>query len=395
MTDKQIPYFISKVDCPICGFANSFEIIKQGSYMESGRDTDFAPIGRVWKNPVFQGINPLLYFTGSCLNCHYTREVNSPFKEWKSDINFKTYRLPSQKKKHLNEIADDDCVIKRLGKSIDQKKYPVESSIIKLLLAIYDEKLMDKPTSLDIARFYIRIAWIYREINGGGKDESASPANMMLSKIQIEIDRLNNDVQGFSGHITPLRNMIVDDFDPVMAKGNDRAGMSSMIKTAVDSVYKVWNSLKKDVGNLQTEFNKVKQEIVLLNPDAEESSGFYEYPTFVDFLYGVKEKWQDVPVIESEALNYALQYYLKSYQNSREIKPGLQQIQASYMIGELSRRIGNSKQALEYFTITSKQAHEMMNSNRSNKTIFSNAQKILQMTLEQARLLKKPEQVKA
>ena len=72
----------------------------------------------------------------------------------------------------------------------------------------------------------------------------------------------------------------------------------------------------------------------------------------------------------------------------------MQQLQASYMIAELSRRVGNEGQSLEYFKNASKQAHEMMNRNRNDKTIFSNAQKILEMSLEQARLMKKPELVK-
>jgi hypothetical protein len=63
------------------------------------------------------------------------------------------------------------------------------------------------------------------------------------------------------------------------------------------------------------------------------------------------------------------------------------------MIAELSRRVGNDRQAMEYFKNTSKQAHEMMNRNRNDKTIFANARKILEMSLEQARLLKKPEKV--
>ena len=133
MADKQAPWFITKIECPVCGFENSFEIIKQGSYTESGKDTDFAPLGRIWKDQAYQKYNPILFFTGTCKNCCYTREINSSFKEWQKDNGFRSYRLPNQKKKHLTEIAHDDSVFKTLSKQIDYKNYPDESAIIKLL----------------------------------------------------------------------------------------------------------------------------------------------------------------------------------------------------------------------------------------------------------------------
>lgn len=52
MTDEQTPCFATKIECPVCGHLNSFEVLKQDSYTESGKDTDFVPTGRVWKNPV-------------------------------------------------------------------------------------------------------------------------------------------------------------------------------------------------------------------------------------------------------------------------------------------------------------------------------------------------------
>ncbi len=186
MTNDQTPYFATKIECPVCGYLNSFEILKQGSYTESGRDTDFAPTGRVWKNPAFQGCNPLLYFTGTCRNCYYTREMNSTFREWQKDNGFRTYRLPNQKKKHLNEIASDNNILKILGENIDYRNFPNESAIIKLLIAIYDELLLERPTSLDIARYYLRIGWIYREM-AGGNGENISLAQITVNKIQYEM----------------------------------------------------------------------------------------------------------------------------------------------------------------------------------------------------------------
>ena len=390
MSKNPGPFFRVKLECPVCKQINKFEVIKQGEYTESGRDTDFASMGRIWKNPAYQKYNPLLFFTATCMKCYYTRELNSSYKEWQSDSNFKSYRLPSQKKKHLAEFTSDDSIIRLLGERIDIDSYPFESAIIKLLLAIYNENLHDRSSPLDIARYYLRIGWLYRD--QGQDDVGRFPAQLMLNRIQIEIDRLKNDVGEFGSNISPLHRLISQDFDHIVNSANEDA-ISSKLKSAMENVQQVWSSLIKDVELLQTEFGKVKKEIHLLQPDSPESTGFGEYPGFGEFLYKVKERWDEIPVNEIEALALALKYYMKAYQSSREIKAGLQQLQAAYLIAELSRRVGNLSQAAEYFKISSKSAQELMMKNRNNKSIFSNAQKILEMALEQGRTVKEAARV--
>lgn len=393
MVNEQTPYFATKIECPVCGFLNSFEILKQGSYTESGKDTDFAPTGRVWKDPTFQGYNPLLYFTGTCRNCYYTREMNSAFKGWQKDSSFRTYRLPGQKKKHLNEIASDDNVIKVLGKSIDYKNFPNESAIVKLLIAIYDELLLERPTSLDIARYYLRIGWIYREITGGNS-QSISLTQITVNNVQYEISRLKEYMEGLNDLIGPLANLINSDLKPLLSQNQSSGDLTSGMEEGIANATKFAGEIRENVSRIENEFISIREKICGYQSEDSGHDGFGGYPAFGDFLSTVKEKWRDIPLNEIESLDLSLRYYIKAYQNSKEIKPGLQQLQASYMIAELSRRVGNNNQAMEYFKNTSKQAHEMMSRNRNDKTIFANAQKMLGLCLEQARLLKKTDKVK-
>ncbi|UCE67795.1 MAG: DUF2225 domain-containing protein [Candidatus Zixiibacteriota bacterium] len=393
MANDQTPYFATKIECPVCGHLNSFEILKQGSYTESGKDTDFAPTGRVWKNPAFQRYNPLLYFTGACRNCFYTREMNSSFKEWQKDNGFRSYRLPNQKKRHLKEIARDDSVIKALGTNIDHENFPNESAIIKLLIAIYDESLLERPSSLDVARYYLRIAWIYREMSSGDGN-SVSPAQIAVSNVQNEITRLKNYFEGSGDLIGSLANIVDTELKPLVSQDQLSGELTSGMGERIERFHRLRGEIQENIDGLQSEFNMAKEKISGHKLEEEASEKFGEYSGFDDFLSGIQERWQGVPLSEFASLNLALQFYLKAYQSSKEIKPGLPQLQASYMIAELSRRVGNHNQATEYFRNTSKQAHDMMTRNRNNKGIFVNAQKILEMTLEQARLLKKLESVK-
>lgn len=363
--------------------------------MESGRDTDFMPMGREWTNPAYQKYNPLLFFVASCKRCYYSREFNASYKEWQNDTNFKSYKLPAQAKKHLDLLNADDSILVKLGRWIDPQNSPFDTAVIKLLLAVYDEKLIDHHSSLDIARFYLRIAWLYREKgDSGDKGDGHNAAEMLMSTIQIELDRLKKDIEGFAEHLPPLQNSITRDFEQVI-KPEAKNDIKEKLEAAVENVQKVWTNLCGDVEQLQAVFDQVKKEINLIKTGMTGQTGKIKLAGFREFLYSVKEEWPDIPINETEAMSLALDYYLKAYQSSREIKAGLQQLQAAYLIAELSRRINNLGQAAEYFKNASKMAQDMMMKNRNDKTIFSNSQKIFEMSLEQGRLVRKAEKVRA
>ncbi len=392
MSKLQNPFFKRKLECPVCKNINEFDVVRQGAYTESGRDTDFMPTGREWMNPAYQKYNPLAFFIASCKRCYYSREFNASYKEWQSDTNFKSYKLPLQAKKHLDAVNADDSFLARLGRKIDLKIFPFETAVTKLILAIYDEKLMDHPTSLDIARYFLRIAWLYRE--KGHKSDTRDPAEMLLSTIQIEINKLKNDIGEFAEHLPSLQSSIARDFEQVI-KPDEKNDITAKLNSAVENVQRVWMDLNGDIEQLQLVFDQVKKEINLARTEITGKTGKIRLVDFREFLYSIKEKWPEVPVNETEALALALEYYIKAYQSSREIKAGLQQLQAAYLIAELSRRINNLGQAGEYFKNASKMAQDMMMKNRNDKTIFSNSQKIFEMSLEQGRLVKKAEKVKA
>ncbi len=274
------------------------------------------PLGLQSADPACQQINPLLFFAAACDRCYYTREINSSYIDWQNDTNFKTYRLPGQAKKHLDSLNAPGSPILTLGRKIDQINYPVETAVVKLLLAVFDEKLLDQPSSLDLARFHLRIAWLFR----GAKTDGRTP-------------------------------------DPLLRASN----------------------------GIQNEMN---------GPGSDSSNnGFWEYSSFRDFLQELKSRFDEIPVNETEALTLALDYYLNAFHNGREIRPGLRQLQAVYLIAELSRRIGRLEQAREYFKKASEIAQEIVSANRNNKSMASNARVILDMSVEQGRLVGQAEKV--
>lgn len=391
----QQPLFNTKIECPICRTSNEFETIKQGAYTESSRDTDFCPTGIAWVDPAYQKFNPLLFYSATCKNCHYTRELNASYKDWQSDPNFKTYRLPQLKAKHMEEFSRENSFIGLLGSHINQQEFPRESAIIKFMLLIFDEELNERMSNLDIARYFLRIAWLYREENQKGKNQGLIPAQMILNRVQTEIERLTTQIEDFGDKLSPLQKMVYSDVNATANSGNNPANSESL-RGALGNMESCWGSLKSGSAKMQAEFEIVRKQLMVpgTNSAANDNDHFGSFATFEEFIHRAKELWNETPLSEFEAMTRAQDYYLKAYQNSREIKKGLQQLQAGYLIAELSRRTGNLPQAHEYFKITTRMAHEMV-TREKDKALVSNARKILEMAIEQSRLIKLPAGVNA
>ncbi len=187
--DNDSPFFNSRVECPICKTLNEYDTIKVGAYVESGRDTDFCPTGIKWRYPRYEGYSPLVFFIATCSNCCYSREFNNGFKEWQSDSHFRTYRLKTVKANHLEQLANADSVIKKLAEGLDPTRYPNESAIVKLLLAIYDEELSERPNFLDLGRWYLRTGWVFRHLV-----QSGNPSKGFLKGLLAEIKNQYNQL---------------------------------------------------------------------------------------------------------------------------------------------------------------------------------------------------------
>ncbi|SYZ74253.1 hypothetical protein TRIP_C60523 [Candidatus Zixiibacteriota bacterium] len=382
----ETPVFLTKVECPICKTINEFETLKMGAYTESDRDTDFCPTGRKWRNPRYQAYNPLLFFTAACTGCHYTREFTNSFKEWKEDQYFKTYRLKTVKEKHLDLLAQPDSILKIIGERLAPHRYPNETAILKIILAIVDETLNDKQVDLDLGRFYLRIAWIFREMNSGE----------------------NTNQQALKGHLTEmgdileiLRQSLVNfrektfDFEKGAGAQFEDEKISAELKSSLypirDKYEAELNSLRELLTLADSKLDAVQdiftehKRLAVGSLDGETPLGFHEYPSFHDFLTRLAEKWSGIPRNEKEALELAVKYYKRAYEDGRDIGEGNQQIQASYLIAELSRRVGNFDLAREYFNTTIRNGQEFIYKHKGDQSRTAMARKILELAIEQGR----------
>ncbi len=380
------PFLLFRVECPICKQLNEFETIRVGAYAEEGRDTDFCPTNVKWRFPRYQGYNPLVFFIATCSNCHYSREFSNTYRDWKSDTNFKTYRLKTVKPKHLDLLATTDSALKLMGEAVDVNRYPNESAILKLHLAIFDEQLADHYSRLDVGRFYLRIAWVYRDLESG-ENPSRQLIKGLLHEIETEFGQTRNAVSALQRQLGELNHKITSHFDAPQLSAEFRSQMLSF-RDRYEAALQTFNlqsqSFDPQLDSLRSLLDEYRRAVV----GGTEGSGqatYGKYPSFHDFLASVKRQWSGIVTNEREALEMAVYYYKEAFANGHDIAPGNQQIQASYLIAELSRRIGDYDEAKQYFTSTIKSGQEFIYQNRQDPSRVALAKKILELAIEQGR----------
>jgi uncharacterized protein (DUF2225 family) len=383
---SESPFFLTKIECPICKTLNEYETIRLGAYTERDRDTDFCPTDIIWRNPRYQAYNPLLFFIATCSNCYYSREFNNSYKEWKNDAYFKTYRLKTIKERHLEILAESDSIIKTIAAELDPKRHPAETAILKLILAIIDETLNDKVADLDMGRFYLRIGWLFRTME---KDE-------------------NPNLQSIKGHLIDFDNrigIVRNDIDKIRvdAKGlkqatqsqTDDDNLSAELKSILYPVKDKYDAELTSMDELLTVLDGKLEALELISREHKKlalgSSGddlissFHQHQSFYDFLSKLTSGRPDIPLNEKEALSFSVKHYVRAFEEGNEIGQGNQQIQACYLIAELSRRIGEYDRAREYFNKTIRSGQEFIHRYKGDQGRTALARKILELAIEQGR----------
>jgi len=366
----EVPVFMTRVECPVCKTVNEYATIKMGAYTENGRDTDFCPTGRVWRNQKYQHVNPLLYFMAACSSCFYTREFNKTFKEWKSDSAFRSFRQKIIREKHLNMLASPDGLIKPLGIALDPENAPQETAITKLLLGILEEKMLERPSDLDLGRWYVRIAWIFREMAGGSKTKFGAE-QIQKARLQTMLKSLRESF----GHCE--RQM-----DDIQGLIDERPGAEDPCRSALGGWRSSLNPVLKSVDDLLSWQDQDMPRSAASPDDESAVVAFGGYASFDAFLHAIAGQNPEIPRNEREAVLLSLHHYRRAYEESRDVSGGNQKIQVAYMIGELARRAGEIDQAEQYFNVAIRAGHEFIYKHSQDRARTALARKILEMAIE-------------
>ena len=383
MANSPEPFSHAKVECPVCGSVNEYEDIRPMSYRETGSDTDFCPLGRVWQNAAYQSRDPLWFFMATCAECFYTREINAEFRGWSQDATFKAYRQAAVRNKHRAAAAGQNGIVQFLGSHIAAEKHPIESAIIKFVLGIYTELTTDRTSSLNVGRYFLRTAWLFR--SQGTPAETQGGARAAVStRLRALASDAEQALRAYERKMGDLKTLFENDVTSMRENTTEvrlRDQRERVVKDISASIAALLRS--------HSELTDVCSRVELASPaDASNGSTFHTFAGFGEFLLKAKQLWNLVPATEQEALLRACEYYRKSYETGSDIKEGVPQVQAAYLIGELSRRTGDFTTAEHYFNTMIKVGGRLATSSTENASTVNRTRKLLELGRDQARLNK-------
>ena len=379
-------FLLQRIECPVCKSINEFEVIKVGAYIEEGRDSDFCPTRVEWRLPRYQGYNPLVFFAGTCSNCFYSSEVSQKYREWKNDVNFKTYRLKPLRERHLEQFSHPESVVKQMGQAINVAANPNESAVLKLLLAAYDEQLSDLPNYLDLGRYYIRVGWVYRSMSSG-EDPGKLFLDGLMNEVTNKYAMLNTSLETFTKDIGSFEKHVGTHFNAPNLSADMKSRMLAHQETfdsRMSALKELSQSAQDNLTQLKTVIDDYRSDVCGGNVDGS-GVQFAGFSSFSDFMLDTKRKWDGVVVNEHEALRLAAKHYQEAFKSGKNISAGNQQLQVSYLIAELSRRVGDHDIAKQYFNSTIKAGQEYIYQNRNDKSRTELARKIMELAIEQGR----------
>jgi hypothetical protein len=386
MSINQSPLVSSSIKCPVCNTVTPQTTTKTGAYRVNAKDTDFRPSEVIWVNPEYQTREPLLFFMATCPRCFYTHEYTDEFKAWENDFSFVTYTRAAIAQKHLTAYQDKNGLLQFLGPRIDPDKYPTETAIIKLILGIHNELLLTQPSALNVGRYFLRIAWLFR-----GRIQPANGADAAatdpVARLRREIANVSAIARTYGDAVKTLQSLV----ESIGASTADPARAEALARKKNEVLTQLSAPLPPLVQAASAFAGMCEGESRVVGAGSSEA-GFHSYGDFEQFLVEAKQRFPEIPTNEHEALATASAYYIKAFERGSQVADGIAQVQAAYLIAEISRRAGDFATADRYFMTTMKSGRELTREDNANAASVNQIEKLLATAVEQARLSKQAQQ---
>ena len=154
-----------EIVCPVCSTSNHYYRLKRDMARAATSEGDGHPTKWKWGKPGFDTVDPKQFFMGSCSKCGFTGELD--------DADYRTSgKNPEGFKKDFSADALQGLIAaSSLGKGTAQSLLkritdddPFGSTHAKIHLGIFSQCARSRVGVGVIARYYLRIAWLYRDI---------------------------------------------------------------------------------------------------------------------------------------------------------------------------------------------------------------------------------------
>ena len=179
-----------EITCPVCSTTNNFFRLKRDMCRPTKTEGDGHPLSYRWGKQGFDSVDPKLFFFGTCQKCRLTDELD--------DADYRT--APSDPDRYKEQFLTDELqqlqarsstgkgIAQSLGKKIKDSD-PFGSIVAQFHLGIYCQCLRSRPSPGSIARYYLRIAWLFREQEKFYPDADLGDFTEGLDRLKSRWDR--------------------------------------------------------------------------------------------------------------------------------------------------------------------------------------------------------------
>ncbi len=197
------PFISKEVACPVCERKSTQRRIKGHLFVEKNRDVDLRPLGYQRAKKGLEHIHPLVYYLWHCPHCRYTA--------WPGAYENPVKVLPLTIAKYRAVLLEPPGPEKAAGRVWERLSLGLDAPDLDFflgckahLLAIFQLLLVQSQTgvrdSLNLARYYLRLSWLYRELaEQPDLAASAGQVRALIGEMKADWPKAPADAQAAAG----------------------------------------------------------------------------------------------------------------------------------------------------------------------------------------------------
>lgn len=153
-----------ELPCPVCETSNTYYRLKRDICRPKKIEGDGHPRQYEWGKAGFDSIDPKLFFWGVCKKCRFTGELDDAEFRQAAELGdkFKGLFRPEELQRLLEGGNSGKGLAQSLGRRIKEEDL-FGSVLAQFHLGIYCQTLRLRIIPGNLARYYLRVAWLYRD----------------------------------------------------------------------------------------------------------------------------------------------------------------------------------------------------------------------------------------
>jgi diguanylate cyclase (GGDEF)-like protein len=148
----------------MCETTQGYYRLKRDIVRTQKAEGDGHPTEYKWGKPGFDSVDTKQFFFGVCPKCRFTGELDdADFRQASKNVDaYRSDFAAEALRQHLTWSATGKGITQSLG-SLSEDADPLVKVLAQFFLGIYSQSLRERIIPGNLARYYLRIAWLFRD----------------------------------------------------------------------------------------------------------------------------------------------------------------------------------------------------------------------------------------